>query len=85
VTSRPRGPDQSRQDSTCPASTDTLGPSATEPVGAPSSPSRIAATARSRSSQPFQATTPWVAHSSAKRASAAGTVSGIGPRVWAAK
>ena len=85
MTSRLRPPDQSMQDSTCPASTDTLGPSATDPAGAPNSPSSSPAVARICSSQSYQATTPRSAHSRAKVASASGTLSGIGPRVWAAK
>jgi hypothetical protein len=52
VTSRLRSPDQSKHDSTCPASTDTLGPRATDPAGAPNSPSSRAAVARICSSQP---------------------------------
>ena len=85
MTSRLRSPDQSKHDSTCPASTDTLGPSATDPSGAPNSPSSSPAVARIWSSQPDQATTPWSAHSWVNRARAAGALSGIGPRVWAAK
>ena len=85
MTSRLRSPDQSRHDSTCPARTDTLGPRAIDPGGAPNRPSSRAAVARICSSQPVQATTPSVAHSAANRARASGTVSGIGPRVWAAK
>ena len=85
VTSRLRRPDQSKQDSTWPARTDTLGPRATDPAGALNSPSSTAAVARSWSSQLYQATTPCSAHSAANRARASGTVSGIGPRVWAAK
>jgi len=85
VTSRLRSPDQSKQDSTCPASTDTLGPRTTDPAGAPSSPSSRAAVARTCSSQPVQATTPSSAHSAANLARVAGTLSGMGPRVWAAK
>ena len=68
VTSRLRGPVQSKQDRTWPARTDTLGPSTTDPAGAPNSPSRMAAVARICASQPVQATTPWPAHSAANRA-----------------